>query len=56
MPPALRTDEGSFGVLVRLTHKAAARLRKIDYWAGAVSVMVSYLDGPRDAGPGAYFG
>lgn len=42
LPPELRTDVGAFGVLVRLTHKAAARLRKIDYWAGAVSVGVSY--------------
>jgi len=42
LPPEFRTDEGAFGVLVRLTHKAAARVRKIDYWAGAVSVGVSY--------------
>ena len=62
LPPALRTDAGAHGVLVRLTHKAAARLRKIGYWAGAVSVGVSYLDdGPREkagwrgsGGPGAW--
>ena len=34
LPPDLRTDQGSYGVLVRLTHKAAARMRKIGYWAG----------------------
>ena len=34
LPPELRTDEGAYGVLMRLVHKAAARMRKIDYWAG----------------------
>ena len=46
LPPDLRTDEGAYGVLVRLTHKAAARLRKVGYWAGGVSVGVSYLGEP----------
>jgi DNA polymerase-4 len=44
LPPYLRTEEGGYGVLVRLTHKAAARLRKIEYWAGAVSVSVSFQE------------
>jgi DNA polymerase IV len=44
LPPDLRTDAGSFGVLVRLTHKATARLRKIGYWAGAVAVNVGFLN------------
>src|SRR5581483_7059447 len=35
LPPELRTDAGAHGVLSRLIHKAAARLRSIDYWAGA---------------------
>jgi len=43
LPPELRTDEGAYGVLMRLVHKAAARMRKIGYWAGAVSVGVSFL-------------
>jgi len=43
LPPALRTDEGAYGVLMRLVHKAAARLRKIKYWAGVVSVGASFL-------------
>ena len=47
LPPELRTEDGSRGVMVRLIHKAAARLRSIDYWAGAMGVSVSYLDGPR---------
>jgi DNA polymerase-4 len=43
LPPELRTDEGAYGVLMRLVHKAAARLRKIGYWAGAISVGASFL-------------
>jgi DNA polymerase-4 len=50
LPPDLRTDAGAYGVLMRLVHKAAARLRKINYWAGAISVGVSYMgDEPRDS-------
>lgn len=44
LPPEFRTDAGAYGILVRLTHKAAARLRKINYWAGGVSVGISYRD------------
>jgi DNA polymerase-4 len=47
LPPELRTDAGAYGVLARLIHKAAARLRTIDYWAGALSVAVRYEDGER---------
>ncbi|MBA4064169.1 MAG: DNA polymerase [Isosphaera sp.] len=57
LPPELRTDAGACGVLVRLTHKAAARLRRIGYWAGAVSVGVSFRDdGPPEAGARGYRG
>lgn len=52
LPPDLRTAAGAYGVLVRLTHKAAARLRKIGYWAGAVSVGVSFKDDERKEGWG----
>jgi DNA polymerase-4 len=44
LPPELRTEAGAFGILVRLTHKATARMRKIGYWAGAVGVSVRYKD------------
>ena len=44
LPPKLRTAAGSFGVLVRLTHKAAARLRKMGHWAGTVVVSVGFLN------------
>lgn len=46
LAPELRTDLGARGVIVRLIHKAAARLRTMDYWTDAFSVSVSYLDGP----------
>ncbi len=47
LAPELRTDPGARGVMVRLIHKAAARLRTIDYWTDTFSASVSYLDGPR---------
>ncbi|MCE9566519.1 MAG: DNA polymerase [Planctomycetes bacterium] len=50
LPPNLRTEHGSYGILVRLAHKAAARLRKIDYWAGGVSIGVSFQDDERSSG------
>lgn len=48
LPPDLRTDAGAYGVLMRLSHKAAARLRKIGYWCGAVSVGVRFLGANRE--------
>jgi DNA polymerase-4 len=50
LPPELRTEAGAYAVLVRLVHKAAARLRKIDYWAGAVGVGIGFRDGERAGG------
>ena len=47
LPPAQRTPEGSRSVLVRLIHKACARLRSIGYWAGAMAVGVKYLEGVK---------
>ncbi len=47
LPPEYRTDVGAYGVMSRLIHKAAARLRTIDYWAGALSIVVRYEDGRR---------
>ena len=43
LPPELRTEEGAFGVLVKLAHKAAARMRKIGYWTGSVSVVARIM-------------
>ncbi len=43
LPPELRTDEGARGVLVRLLHKAAARLRKMGYVARRIEFGVRYV-------------
>ena len=42
LPPEFRTPNGAKAVLVRLVHKAAARLRKLGYWAGGMTVSLSY--------------
>ena len=47
LPPDLRSDRGAYGILVRLTHKACARLRSIGYWAGSASVSVKYAHDER---------
>ena len=47
LPPGLRTDSGCRGVLVRLIHKAAARLRSIDYWAQDFAVGLKFEDNTR---------
>jgi DNA polymerase IV len=46
LPPESRNDASARGVLMRLVHKAAARMRKIGYCAGAVVVAVGYFDQP----------
>ena len=47
LPPELRNEKGSHGVMVKLLHKAAARLRTIDYWAGALSLDVGFVNHQR---------
>lgn len=47
LPPALRTPDGSRGVMVRLIHKACARLRSIGYWAGSMAIGVRYANGVK---------
>lgn len=42
LPPPLRTPEAARAVSIRLIHRAAARLRRIDYWAQHLSVYVSF--------------
>ncbi|HEY2828438.1 MAG TPA: type VI secretion protein ImpB, partial [Pirellulales bacterium] len=42
--PKLRTPELARGVLIRLLHKAAARLRYIGYFARSISVLVECVD------------
>lgn len=43
LPPQTRTDAGARAVMVRLIHKAAARMRNIDYWAGRMQISVRYF-------------
>lgn len=45
LPPKLRNDEGARAVFVRLLHKAAMRLRRIDYWAARLVVKLAYCNG-----------
>ena len=45
LPPKLRNDEGVRAVFVRLLHKAAMRLRRIDYWASRLVIKLVYCDG-----------
>ena len=42
LPPAFRNEEGARAVMVRLIHKAAARLRFIGYYAKRMNVYVSF--------------
>lgn len=42
LPPELRTRESAGAVLQKLLHKAAARLRKMEMWAGGLSLYVSF--------------
>lgn len=43
LPPELRTKEGAHSVAKKLVHKAATRLRKMNYWAGGFSVLVRFM-------------
>lgn len=43
LEPALRNEADARAILVRLVHKAAARLRHVGYCAASVRVSVSYL-------------
>ncbi len=46
LPPDLRNDAGAKAVLVRLIHKAAARLRHEAYWAGGLQLAISFIGHP----------
>jgi DNA polymerase IV len=45
LPPEYRNEVKAKGVMMRLVHKAAARMRRINYWAGGIVVGVSYQAG-----------
>ena len=46
LPPAWRTHRGAYAVLVRLIHKAGARLRKLGFWTQLLTVCVKCSDAP----------
>jgi DNA polymerase-4 len=45
LAPEFRTDLGARGVLVRLIHKAASRMRRLGYWARRMKLSLSYQYG-----------
>ncbi|MEM9353240.1 MAG: DNA polymerase [Planctomycetota bacterium] len=48
LAPAFRTDHGARSVMVRLIHKAAARLRRLECWARRIQFTLTYVgDTPR---------
>lgn len=47
LAPEWRTHDGAHAVLVRMIDKAAARMRKMNYWAGCLGVAVRYTDRQR---------
>ncbi len=46
LPPGLKSEAGSLGVLHRLLQKAAMRLRSIGHYAGGLVVNADYRDAP----------
>jgi DNA polymerase-4 len=42
LAPEFKTMEGAYAVVQKLVHKAGMRLRKMGYWAGAISVKVKF--------------
>ncbi|QQE12718.1 DNA polymerase [Planctomycetota bacterium] len=47
LPPDLRNDPGAHAVCVRMIHKAAMRLRRMNYSTKHLWIKVYYLDEPR---------
>lgn len=47
LPPKWRTDAGARAVMVRMIHKAAGRMRRMDYAASHLTARVRYLDAPK---------
>lgn len=44
LPPDMRTRERAYLVAQKLVHKAAVRLRRMDYWTTRFSVFVKFVD------------
>lgn len=45
LAPDLRKDDAARGVLIKLLSRAAARTRKLEYWAKRATLSLKYLDG-----------
>ena len=43
LPPEFRRDDRARGILIRLVHKAAVRLRQLRYAAKSIEVQITYL-------------
>ncbi|HMD54539.1 MAG TPA: DNA polymerase [Phycisphaerae bacterium] len=46
LPPERRNDAGAHGVLVKLLHKAATRMRSLDYYARHIAVRIKFIGRP----------
>ncbi len=42
LPPNLRTSDGAYAVAQKLLHKAAKRLRKMEYWTAGLNLVVRF--------------
>jgi DNA polymerase-4 len=42
----MRTDDKAYGVMVRMIHKAASRMRQLDYCASRLIVRIDYIKQP----------
>lgn len=47
LPPKERTPEGAFGVAQKLVHKAATRLRRLNYWCSSLGLFVKFMNRPK---------
>ncbi|HSG30075.1 MAG TPA: DNA polymerase [Thermodesulfobacteriota bacterium] len=45
--PQMRTDEGMYSVMIKLIHKAGARLRRLGYYTCRVSIHIDYFNPPQ---------
>jgi len=48
LPPSQRNDHDAFAVAARLLQKAAARMRRLHYWAGRLTLTVRAVSAERD--------
>ncbi|MEK7249064.1 MAG: DNA polymerase, partial [Bacteroidota bacterium] len=44
LPPNQRTKDGAFGVAQKLIHKAATRLRRMNYWCSSLSLYMKFMN------------